>query len=54
MEKFVAAHARMLYVCVCVIRKILWIRIRNKKEKWSSWQTRHRYARFVNDEEKKL
>ena len=22
-----------------------------KNRKWSSWKTRHRYARFVNDEE---
>ena len=31
-------------------RKVLLTRLK-KNNKWSSWITRHRYARFVNDEE---
>ena len=44
-----------MYICVCCMF-ITW-RVHGRfygldlRKEWSSWETRHRYARFVNDEE---
>ena len=55
-KRRIASHARM-YVCALSRNSSLpgectevFLTRRLKKRKWSSWRTRHRYARFFNGE----